>query len=65
MGEENISFKERRKVKLVEAGGIQGERQFQCNHPHLQVSSRGSSLIHLACELVMGRKGRVSIYMNE
>lgn len=28
-------------------------------HPGLQGSIKGSSLIHLSCELVMGRKGRV------
>lgn len=44
----------------MEAGGSQGARQSQRNHPHLQDSIRGSSLIHLSCELVvMGRKGRV------
>lgn len=59
-GKENISFKERRRVKLAGAGGIQGERQPQRNHPHPQVSTRVSGLIHLSCELVMGRKGRAS-----
>lgn len=44
----------------MEAGGSQRARQSQRNHPHLQDSIRGSSLIHLSCELVvMGRKGRV------
>lgn len=50
-------------MKLVEAGGNQGERQPQCYYPslpphsRLQGSIRGSSLIHLSCELVMGRMG--------
>lgn len=50
-------------MKLVEAGGIRGERQPQCYypyplpHPHLQGSIRGSSLIHLSGELVRGREG--------
>lgn len=48
---------ERRSVKLVEAGGIQGERQSQRNHPGLQVYTRGSRFIHLSREPVMGRKG--------